>query len=216
MSASDLTDLADGYAEAFGGRLQPGRGPAVVVIDLVRAYLEPSSPLYAGVEGILAPTAALVNAGRTAGIPVIFTNVRYRPDGADGGVFFRKIPALAVFAEDGPLSDFPDEPRPTDGDHVITKQYPSAFAGTCLDATLTSLGIDTLFLAGLSTSGCVRATAVDAISSGYVPLVVRDCVGDRDPRPHEASLFDLQAKYAEVWSLGEALAHLTEACPIND
>jgi maleamate amidohydrolase len=206
-----LADLAAGYAGAFDGCLEPGRRPAVVVIDLVRAYLEPGSPLYAEVEHVLAPTAALVEAARDAGIPVVFTNVRYRPDGADGGVFFRKVPALALFAGDNPLGNFPDDPRPATGDHIVTKQYPSAFAGTTLHATLTTLAVDTLLIAGLSTSGCVRATAVDAVSSGYVPIVVRDCVGDRDPRPHEASLFDLQAKYAEVWDLDAALGYLRQA-----
>ena len=89
---------------------------------------------------------------------------------------------------------------------MITKQYASAFFGTTLASTLTALGVDTLLIAGVSTSGCIRATALDACQHGFIPLVVRDAVGDRHPAPHEANLFDLQAKYAEVVSLDTVAA----------
>jgi len=136
--------------------------------------------------------------------------VRYQPGGRDGGVFFRKVPALACF-EDGARPDlaaFATGLEPLPGETVILKQYASAFFGTTLASTLTALGVDTLLIAGVSTSGCVRASAVDACQHGFVPLVVRDAVGDRHPSPHEASLFDLQAKYAEVVSLGFAQDYL--------
>ena len=145
---------------------------------------------------------------RKVGAPVIFTNVEYQPGGADGGVFFRKVPALKVFEKGSPLGAFPVVLSPEDGDFVITKRYASAFFATHLAATLTSLGVDTLLIAGVSTSGCVRATALDTCQSGFLPFVVRDACGDRHPGPHEANLFDLQAKYAEVISEEVALAHL--------
>ncbi|MCU0564806.1 MAG: isochorismatase family protein [Desulfobacterales bacterium] len=131
------------------------------------------------------------------------TGVRYQRGGRDGGVFFRKVPALSCF-EDGSRPELAAfaaglEPRP--GETVIFKQYASAFFGTTLASTLVALQVDTVLIAGVSTSGCVRASAVDACQHGFVPLVVRDAVGDRHPSPHEASLFDLQAKYAEVVSL---------------
>jgi nicotinamidase-related amidase len=190
--------------------LAPGRRPALLVVDFVRAYLEPGSPLYAGVEDARVAAARLLASARAAGIPVMHTNVAYEPGGADGGVFFRKLPALASFerGRHPELAAFAEGLEPRPGEPVFTKQYASAFFGTRLAETLRAAGIDTLLIAGLSTSGCVRASAVDACQHGFVPLVVREAVGDRHPAPHEASLFDLQAKYAEVISLAEAERYL--------
>jgi nicotinamidase-related amidase len=203
--------LTDNYAAGgFGLALQPGRRPALLVIDFVRAYLVEGSPLYAGAEPARAAAQTLLEAARRAGIPVIHTNVQYQPGGRDGGVFFRKVPALKCF-EAGAHTDlaaFAAGLEPIGGETVITKQYASAFFGTTLASTLTSLGVDTLLIAGVSTSGCVRASAVDACQHGFIPLVVRDAVGDRHPAPHEANLFDLQAKYAEVVGLQLALEYL--------
>ena len=106
------------------------------------------------------------------------------------------------------LAAFADGLEPLPGETLITKQYASAFFGTSLASTLTSLGVDTVLIAGVSTSGCVRASAVDCCQHGFIPVVVRDAVGDRAPGPHEANLFDLQAKYAEVRGLDEVLQYL--------
>ena len=190
--------------------LTPGQRPALLVVDFVQAYLEPGSPLYAGVEDARAAAARLLGRAREAGVPVMHTNVSYQPGGADGGVFFRKLPALASFerGRHPELAAFAAGLEPLPGEPVFTKQYASAFFGTRLAEALHKLGIDTLLIAGLSTSGCVRASAVDACQHGFVPLVVREAVGDRHAAPHEASLFDLQAKYAEVISLAEAERYL--------
>ena len=205
--------LADNYARGgFMHRLPFGRRPALVLIDLVNAYFAPGSPLFGG-EGCLAALRGaieLLAAARRVSIPVIHTNVAYQPGGRDGGVFIRKLPTLAIF-ETGRRPEYASfatgvEPAPTET--LITKQYASAFFGTSLASTLTALGVDTLLIGGVSTSGCVRATAVDACQHGFVPLVVRDAVGDRAHGPHEANLFDLQAKYAEVITLEEARAYL--------
>ncbi|MDE2405709.1 MAG: isochorismatase family protein [Sphingomonadales bacterium] len=206
-------DLAANYAGAFAGRLSFGARPALLVVDLVMAYLDPASPLYAGVEHALASNERLVAAARTAGVPVIFTNVEYAPGGVDGGVFYRKVPALRLFERGSPHGAFPPSLQPVSGELVITKRYASAFFGTPLAATLTAQGIDTLLITGLSTSGCVRATALDACQHGFLPFVVRDGCGDRHPAPHEASLFDLQAKYAEVIGEADAAAHLAASRP---
>jgi nicotinamidase-related amidase len=190
--------------------LQPGRRPALIVIDFVGAYLNQGSPLYAGVEAARDACKTLLSAARKARIAVIHTNVIYQRGGRDGGVFFRKLPALSCF-ERGlhpELAAFGEGLEPAEGETVISKQYASAFFATSLASTLTSLGVDTLLIAGVSTSGCVRATAVDACQHGFIPLVVRDAVGDRHPAPHEANLFDLQAKYAEVISLEAAQKYL--------
>lgn len=205
--------LEQNYARGgFDRRLRPGRRPALLVIDFVRAYLVEDSPLYGGDGCASARLAAigLLAGARSAGIPVLHTNVEYQPGGRDGGVFFRKVPALACFERGSrpDLAAFAEGLEPLAGETVVTKQYASAFFGTSLASTLTALGVDTLLLAGVSTSGCVRASALDACQHGFVPLVVREAVGDRAAGPHDASLFDLQAKYAEVIGLEQALDYL--------
>jgi maleamate amidohydrolase len=198
-------DLTANYVGAFDGHLAFGRKPALIVVDLVDAYLLPGSPLYAGIESALESAIRLTAAVRAAGHPVLFTNVAYTPGGSDGGVFYRKVPALTCFERGNPLGAFPARLAPEPHDMVITKQYASAFFGTHLASTLTALGIDTLLICGTSTSGCIRATALDACQHGFIPFVVRDACGDRHPGPHEANLFDLQAKYAEVVTEAQAL-----------
>jgi nicotinamidase-related amidase len=199
--------LAANYAGAFDGRLALGRRPALVVIDIARAYTDPGSPLYAGdgMPGVVASTARLVADAHVRGIPVYWTEVRFQAGGADGGVFYRKVPALACFDEGNPLGELAEGLEVGPGDVRVVKQYASSFFGTSLAASLTARGVDSLVIAGVSTSGCVRATAVDAVQHGFIPVVVRDAVGDRHPGPHEANLFDIQAKYGEVLAEAEVL-----------
>lgn len=207
----DGDDLRDDYLRAgFGGTVGWGRRPAVVVVDVCRAYVDPASPLYAGVEDAVASAGRLVAAARGAGVPVVFTRVEYEPGGADGGWFYVKVPSLACFDRGNPLGDFLDDPAPVPGDTVVTKQYASAFFGTSLASTLRARGVDTVVLCGLSTSGCVRATAVDALQHGFRPIVVADACGDRAEGPHRASLFDLAGKYADVVDEATAIARLGE------
>ncbi|MFT5223074.1 MAG: maleamate amidohydrolase [Glaciecola sp.] len=193
-----MTELDDNYAAAYAGVLAPGQRPALLNVDVCRAYVEVDSPLYAGVEASLESIARLTAVARTAGTAVYWTAVRYLPGGADGGRFYEKVPALEVFVEGNPLGDFTDVVAPSPEEPVVVKQYPSAFFGTTLAEDLHAAGIDTLVITGWSTSGCVRASALDALCHGFIPIVVRDAVGDRHPAPHEQNLFDLQAKYAEV------------------
>jgi maleamate amidohydrolase len=207
--AKDEADLPANYAGAFDGHLPFGQRPALLIVDFVMAYLDPASPLYAGVEDALASNERLLAAARASGIPVIFTNVIYTPGGADGGIFYRKVPALRLFDRGSSFGAFPKRLCPHEGETVITKQYASAFFGTDLADMLRDMEVDTLLITGLSTSGCVRATALDACQHGFLPFVVREACGDRHPGPHEASLFDLQAKYAEVISEAQAISHLT-------
>lgn len=198
---------ADNYAGVYEGRLQPGTRPALLIVDVVAAYLTEDSPLF--MESAAAAKDSnrrLADAARAAGVPVIFTNVQYQPGGADGGVFYKKAPVLKAFDQGSPLGAFPEDLTPQPGDRVFTKQYPSAFFGTGLADVLHAEGIDTLLITGYSTSGCVRASALDAMQYGFIPLVVREACADRHEAPHEANLFDLQAKYAEVIGEEEALA----------
>jgi maleamate amidohydrolase len=197
------------HGSGFSGRVGWGTRPAVVVIDLVRAYTHPDGPfaLPDAQDAVLA-TAELVETARDKDVPVYWTVVRYAPGLADGGLFVRKVPALACFAE-GAAGDWGDlalEPEP--GEVVVVKQYASAYFGTSLATTLHTAGIDTVVLAGVSTSGCVRATAMDALNSGFHPQVVRQACADRTPEVHENNLIDLDAKYADVVDLREALDRL--------
>lgn len=205
---SDYDALTANYTGAFDGEIAVGQKPALVIVDVVMAYLDPDSPLYAGVEDALASVERLVKAARQAEILVVFTNVIYAKGGADGGLFFRKVPALKSFEAGSPLGAFPPSLQPQDGDLVVTKRYASAFFATHLASSLVAMGIDTVLVTGFSTSGCVRATALDALQHGFAPFVVRDACGDRHPAPHEANLFDLQAKYAQVISEADAIAYL--------
>lgn len=201
-------ELSDNYANAYSGQLSFGVRPALLIVDVVMAYFEPSSPLYADVEDALASNVRLLAAARDANIPVIFTNVVIQPGGIDAGLFYRKVPILKVFETGSPLGAFPAALQPRDDELVISKQYASAFFGTTLASTLVAAGVDTVMITGLSTSGCVRATALDALQHGFAPFVIRDACGDRHQAPHEANLFDLQAKYAEVISETQAMAFL--------
>jgi maleamate amidohydrolase len=196
----------DNYAGVFNGRLPFGHKSALVLIDVVVAYLLPDSPLYdPAFETAYAAIERLTTAARSNGVPVVFTNVVYQAGGADGGLFYRKTPVLTCFDAGSPLGAFPPGLRPRADEVVVTKQYASAFFGTSLASTLKAWGIDTVMLAGFSTSGCVRASALDALQHGFAPFVVRDACGDRHPAPHEANLFDIQAKYGEVVSEADAL-----------
>lgn len=201
-------ELADSYRGAFDGSLGFGEKPALLLVDFVRAYFEKSSPLYASVEDALASALRLRDAARRAGIPVIYTNVVYQPGGTDGGVFFRKVPALKVFVAGNPLGDWPDGLEPAADELVISKQYASAFFGTSLAATLTAAGVDTLLITGVTTSGCIRATCIDACSHGFIPIVVEDACGDRHEAPHTANLFDMNAKYGDVVDEQAAIDYL--------
>jgi maleamate amidohydrolase len=211
--AGGRSALDDDYRGAGSkGRLGFGQKPALVVIDFVEAYLRPESPLYAGVESARASAAQLLDAARRSGIPVLHTNVVFTPGGTDGGVFFRKVKALRLFERGAPggYGDFAEGLAPLHGEVVITKQYASGFFGTSLASTLTALRVDTLLIAGVSTSGCVRATAVDACQNGFIPIVVRDAVGDRNAGIHEANLFDIDAKYGDVVDLASVERYLED------
>lgn len=204
------SDLADDYAGAgFNQKLGFGARPALVVVDFVKAYLLKDNPLYAGVEDALVAATTLVGVAREAGVPVIYTTVYYE-EGSEGGPFFRKAQALKNFVGDTEAGEICDEVAPLPGESIIQKRFASAFFDTDLKDQLDRLGADTVLIAGLSTSGCVRATALDAVQSGYIPIVVRDAVGDRAAGPHEAALFDLDAKYADVVGLDEVLTYLRD------
>lgn len=197
------------FADGFNGRLLPGRRPAVLAIDMMRAYFDPESPLCLPSNAWLNPASRVIAEARSRRVPVIHTRVEYGPEGLDGGLFMRKVKALELLVRPTELGEFMPSVAPAQDELVVVKQYASAFFGTSLSSTLQSAGIDTLVILGTSTSGCIRASAVDAVQHGFIPLVVRDGVRDRDDQSHEAN-YDLQAKYAEVITEAEALSYLKE------
>lgn len=215
MDASHGADQrGDFYASSSGHRVGFGERPAVVVIDMTKAFTDPSYRVGCDQTKELAAIAELLAAARRRNVPVFFTQIAYLPDGSDGGVFVRKVPALIDLQLSDPnCLEIDERIAPVEGEVVLMKKYPSAFFQTHLPSMLVSQGVDTLILAGCSTSGCVRATAVDGMSSGYRVVIPREAVGDRAQGPHDANLFDLAAKTADVLPLAEVTAHLDSLPP---
>lgn len=201
-------DLVTNYANAYSNDLDTGRKPALILIDFVQAYFEPSCVLYADVDAELASALRLRAAARANNIPVIYTNVIYNKGGVNGGIFYKKVEPLRHFQEGGTLGKWPQGLQPATNELVISKQYPSAFFGTSLASTLTAMGCDSLIITGLTTSGCIRASCIDCISYGFIPIVVADACGDRHDAPHQANLFDMKAKYASVMSEEKATQYI--------
>lgn len=203
-----MSKLDENYAKAYGDKAGFGKKPALVLVDFVEGYFDPDCDLYADVDETLASALRVREAAHTAGIPVILTNVVYHPKAIDGGRFYEKARPLRYFLSGSPMGAWPKGLEPTADELIISKQYPSAFFGTSLASTLTSLGVDNVILTGLTTSGCIRASCVDSMSHGFITTVVKEAVGDRHEAPHEANLFDMDAKYADVVSETEIIAHL--------
>ena len=201
------TQLDENYAKAYNGRLGFGHKPVLLVVDMVQAYFDPACPLFAEVEPELAQTIVLIDKARATGVPVIYTNVVYHDTGVDGGIFFKKAPVLECFRAGNPMGAWPAGIDPRKDELVISKQYPSAFFGTSLGATLTSQGIDTVVTCGVTTSGCIRATCLDTVSNGFIPIIVEDACGDRHQAPHDANIFDMNAKYADVVKTDEVVRY---------
>lgn len=205
---SSEEDLLANYKKAYDNRVGFGTRPALILIDFCQAYFEPGNALYSEVDDALASALRVRAAARAAGVPVVLTNVVYHPSGFDGGRFFEKAMPLKNFLKGSPMGAFGPGLEPFDDELVVSKQYPSAFFGTSLASTLTAAGIDSVILTGLTTSGCVRASCVDAMSHGFRTAVVSEACGDRHAAPHEANLFDMNAKYADVVSEAETIAFL--------
>jgi maleamate amidohydrolase len=201
---------AELYAErGFGRRSGAGERPALVIVDLVEGFTDPDSPLWCDADAAVAATARMLEAARVSGAPVAYTTVEYDEAGARvAAAFLAKVPALRTLAPGTrwPRVDARIAPRP--GEPVLAKLFASAFFGTPLQAMLASHGADTVVVCGASTSGCVRATVVDALQHGYRVVVAREGVADRAVGPHEAALFDIDAKYGDVVGVDEAVALL--------
>ncbi|WP_437773384.1 isochorismatase family protein [Arthrobacter sp. KNU40] len=205
----------DVYARAtLGGRLPFGKRPAVLVVDLSRGFTDPERPLGSDVSPVIDATRRVLDSARSNSVPVIFTTIGYERNLKDCGLWLYKGAGLAELVLGGPWVDIDPRLERQDDETVIVKKGASAFFGTTLMSVLTAEGVDSLIICGVSTSGCVRASAVDAMHFGIPAMVPRECVGDRAEGPHEASLFDMDAKYADVVSVDDALLYLQEVAGV--
>jgi maleamate amidohydrolase len=203
-------------ARGFGLKMGFGRNPALLVIDLIKAFTDENRTLGANLDKQIAATQELLKLAHKRAVPVFFSTVRYDDaDLRDAGIWRLKQKGVVDLAADTNGHELDERLDFAPSDSMLLKKYASCFFGTDLVPRLTSRGIDTLIMTGCTTSGCVRATAVDAVQNGFRPIVVREGVGDRSLAAHEQSLFDLNAKYADVVSLEEAASYL-DTHPKND
>ncbi len=201
MSELDIY-AQQGFAQAVGF----GERAALVIVDFVEGFTDPDHFGGGNIVPAIERTRVLLAHARAKGWPVAHTRVVYAPDGSDAGAFTRKAPGLLKLTEDSPLSQIVPDLQPEHGELLIRKRQPSAFFATELASWLLWKRVDTLFVAGCTTSGCVRATVIDAMSHNLRTTVVTDCVGDRAIGPHEANLFDMGQKYADLMSCDEVIA----------
>jgi len=211
MSARDsdkTRDLEVYTRQGLGGSI--GRQPpyGLVLVDFVRGFADPAQLGGGNIPQAIESAIPLLAAARAQGWPVAHSRIVYADDASDHNVFSEKIPGMRVLHEDAPASQFVTQLLPRSGELVVRKTAPSAFFGTQLAPWLTARGVRTLLVAGCTTSGCVRASVVDAMSWGFRPVVVEDCVGDRAIGPHEANLFDMRSKYADVAPWREVAASI--------
>jgi nicotinamidase-related amidase len=195
----------------FHGRAGFGKRPALIVVDVNVGFTDPDSPLVCDLDEVVTAIARLLSEARRAGIPVVYTTVSYsEPDRRTAAAFIEKIPALLTLEAGSRWVEIDSRIAPLSDEPVLNKLFASAFFGTTLAAFLAAEGCDSLIVSGASTSGCIRATVVDAIQHGYRVVVPREAVGDRNPAAHEANLYDIDAKYGDVVSVEEVISHLEE------
>lgn len=195
-------------SRGFLGRVGFGTRPAVVVVDVIVGFTDRRSPLAGDFDREVTAIRRLLAAARAAQAPIAFTTVAYDPEGREAGFFVKKVPALRALVRGTRWVDLDPRLARRASEPLYEKQFASAFFGTSLASYVTARGVDTLIVTGVTTSGCVRATVVDALQHGFRPIVPRECVGDRAPGPHEANLFDIDSKYGDVVGVAEAIAML--------
>jgi nicotinamidase-related amidase len=180
----------------------------VLVVDFSCGFTDPECTLGADMSAAVEATRRLLDAARGKGLPVIFTTIGYEPSLKDGGLWLQKVPSLGELQIGGRWVEIDTRLEPRTDETIVLKKGASAFFGTNLPAILVSQGVDSVILCGATTSGCIRATAVDLLQYGYPTLVPRECVADRAQAPHEANLFDIDAKYADVVALDDVLEYV--------
>ena len=196
--------------QGFGNQSGFGERPALLIVDFVNGFTDADQFGGGNIDAAIQTTKSLLATARATQNPVAFTRVVYADDGSDAGVFCLKAPGLAALTEDAPASQVVDDLSPVHGEYVIRKTQPSAFFGTNLAAWLVAKSVDTVLVTGCTTSGCVRASVIDSMSYNFRTIVVTDGVGDRAMAPHEANLFDMEQKYADLMTAEEVAAKITE------
>ncbi len=199
---------ADYKRKGFAVRMGYGRNPVLLAVDFINGFTDPSTPLGGDFSAQLRVTNSLLAGFRRAGLPVAYTTIAYAPDFHDAGLWIKKVPSLEILVRGSPMVEIDARVQPEAGELVVEKKFASAFFGTDLDQHLKSRGIDTVVMVGCTTSGCIRASAIDSIQSGYHTICVRDAIGDRAEGPHEANLFDIDAKYGDVVASIEVLDYI--------
>lgn len=192
--------------QGFGQGLELTPPAGLLIVDFINGFADPDVFGGGNIRPAVEKTRKLLSLARERGWLVSYTRVVYSEDGSDANVFTDKVPGCLEFTETSALSQVVPELPPAPGDLVIRKQFPSAFFGTHLASSLAMHGVKTLFISGATTSGCVRASAVDAMCHGFKPVIVEDCVGDRSIAQHEANLFDMKMKYTQNMQLDEVEA----------
>jgi maleamate amidohydrolase len=200
-----MGDLDVYKRQNFGNASGFGRRPALLIVDFVNGFADPGAFGGGNIAGAIARTKVLLDVCRRLGLPIAFTRVVYAEDGSDAGVFTLKAPGLKALTETAPGSQVVPALAPRPGEYIVRKTMPSAFFGTNLHNWLTWKGVDTVLHTGCTTSGCVRASVVDGLSYNYRNVVVTDAVGDRAIGPHEANLFDMGQKYADLMTVDEVV-----------
>lgn len=203
MNSPDWIGQArEGYAsKGIGHRLSPGHRPALLIVDLAVGFTDSTWAPGSDLDHVVEATQGLIKLARSNTHPVIFTTIAFGSDAAEGSVWLTKMPGLHCMTEGSHAVEIDTRLQRLDSEPLIVKRAASAFSGTGLTALLTSLHVDTLVVTGATTSGCIRATVVDACMAGYPTFVPESCVGDRHDGPHLANLFDMDAKYADVITL---------------
>jgi nicotinamidase-related amidase len=210
VSANAISDDEFFKQRGFGLRIGFGKRPALIVIDILQAFTNPDMPLGANLDSQIVASLALLEVARSKKLPILFSTVRYDDDDLkDAGIWALKQKGVATLRAGTPGVEVDPRMGFRHGETLIVKKYASCFFGTDLVPRLLAHNVDTLVMTGCTTSGCVRATAVDACQNGFRPMVVREAVGDRSEAAHKQSLFDLDAKYADVVGLDETLSYLS-------
>ena len=200
-------------AKGFAARSGFGKRPGLLIVDFINGFTDPTSPLGGDFSSQLDATNALLEVFRRDALPVVYTVIEYEPGFGDAGVFIQKVPSLSVLLRGSPMCAVDHRIAPAPGDHIVSKKFASSFFGTNLDGYFRTHGVDTCVIVGCTTSGCVRASAVDSLQYGYKTIVVREGCGDRAEGPHEANLFDIDAKYGDVIGLTECLDYVNGLTP---
>ncbi len=207
--AEDHQETAEDYRrKGFMNRSGYGTKPALLVVDFIYGFTDPTTPLGGDFSKELAVTADLLETFRAAQLPIVYTTIAYEPGFEDGGVFVKKIPSLKILEVGSKMVDVDNRIRPRPDEYVALKKYASAFFDTDVDAYLKARSVDTIIMTGCTTSGCIRASAIDSMQYGYLTVVVEEGVGDRAQGPHDANLFDIDAKYGDVVSVDEVNSYM--------